>query len=79
MKTQAETIADLAVRCAGPNEFENFDRAFRKSLTVPKEAILKEEARQKRLRAKRRARKPAYCGPATLVNYIITLSRRNTY
>ena len=42
MKSQAETIADLDARCAGPNQFENFDRAFRKSLTVPKEAILKE-------------------------------------
>jgi hypothetical protein len=57
MKTQAETIADLAVRCAGPNEFENFDRAFRKSLTVSKEAILKDDARRKRARAKRRTRK----------------------
>jgi len=53
MKSQAETIADLAVRCAGPNEFENFDRAFRRSLTVPKEAALKEEARWKRERARR--------------------------
>jgi hypothetical protein len=57
MKTRAETIADLAVRCAGPNEFENFDRAVRKSLTVPREAILKEHARWKRARARKRARK----------------------
>jgi hypothetical protein len=57
MKSQAETIAELAARCAGPSQFENFDRAFRASLTVSKEAILKEEARQKRLRAKKRARK----------------------
>ena len=55
MKTQAETIADLAVRCASPNEFQNFDRAIRKSLTVPREAILKEDARWKRERAKKRA------------------------
>jgi hypothetical protein len=54
MKSQAETIADLAVRCAGPNEFENFDRAFRRSLTVPKEAILKEQAERKRAREKKR-------------------------
>jgi hypothetical protein len=33
MKTQAETIADLSARCAGPNEFQTFDRAFRTSLT----------------------------------------------
>jgi len=59
MKTQAETIADLAIRCAGPNEFENFDRGVRTSLTVSKEAVLKEEARLKRLRARRRAMKHA--------------------
>ena len=55
LKQQDNTslIADLAVRCAGPNEFENFDRAVRKSLTVPREAILKEDARWKRERARR--------------------------
>ena len=57
MKTQAETIADLSARCAGPNQFENFDRAFRSALTVPKAAVLKEDARWKRARAKKRARK----------------------
>jgi hypothetical protein len=56
-KSQAETIADLATRCAGPNQFENFDRAFRQSLTVPKEAVLKDDARRKRARTKRQARK----------------------
>jgi hypothetical protein len=59
MKTQAETIADLNVRCAGPDQFQNFDRGVRACLSVPKEALLKEEARQKRLRARRRARKLA--------------------
>ena len=57
MKPKEETIADLAVRCAGPNEFENFDRAFRRSLTVPKEAILKDDARRKRAREKRQPQK----------------------
>jgi hypothetical protein len=57
MKTQTETIADLAARCAGPNEFQHFDRAFRQSLTVSKEAIMKEDARWKRARAKKRAAK----------------------
>ena len=56
-KTQAETIADLNARCAGPNEFDTFDCAFRALLTVPKEAILKEDARWKRARAKERAKK----------------------
>lgn len=29
-KSQSETIAELNARCDGPNQFENFDRAFRK-------------------------------------------------
>jgi hypothetical protein len=57
MKSQAETIADLAVRCAGPSQFENFDRAFRRSLSVPKGAILKEQAERRQAREKRRSRK----------------------
>ena len=57
MKTQAETIADLSARCAGPNEFQNFDRAFRASLTVTKETVLKEDARWKRAQAKKRAKR----------------------
>jgi hypothetical protein len=56
--TQAETIADIALRCDGPNQFENFDLMFRHSLTIPKAVVVKEEARLKRLRAKRRTKKP---------------------
>lgn len=56
-ETQARTIAEIAVRCEGPNQFENFDRAFRHSLTIPKEAVLKEEARLKKLLARRKAKK----------------------
>jgi hypothetical protein len=59
MKSRAETIAELNARCDGPNQFQNFDRGIRASLSVSKEAVLKEEARQKRLRARRRAKKPA--------------------
>ena len=55
--THAETIAALAARCDGPNQFEQFDRAVRQSLAVPKAAVVKEEARQKKLRAGRRAKK----------------------
>jgi hypothetical protein len=55
---QARTIADLAAPCEGQDQFENFDRAFRKSLTVPKEAILKEESQRKRARTRKRAKKP---------------------
>jgi len=57
--TQAETIAALALRCDGPDQAEKFDRAVRASLSVSKEAVLKEEARQKKLRAKRRSKKVA--------------------
>jgi hypothetical protein len=58
-KSQTETIAELNARCAGPNQFENFDRGVCASLSVSKEAVLKEEARQKRARARKRAKKPA--------------------
>lgn len=59
MKSQAETIAELNARCDGPDQFDNFDRAFRKTLTVSKTALLKEEAKIKRARAKKRAKKPS--------------------
>jgi hypothetical protein len=59
MKSQAETIAELNARCAGPDQFEKFDRGVRASLSVSKEAVLKEEARQKRARARKRAKKPS--------------------
>jgi hypothetical protein len=57
VKSQAETIAELNSRCDGPNQFEKFDRAFRASLTVPKAELLKEEAKIKRVRARKRAKK----------------------
>jgi hypothetical protein len=57
MKSQAETIAELNARCDGANQFEKFDRGVRASLSVTKEAVLKEKARQKKLRAMRRNRK----------------------
>jgi hypothetical protein len=56
-QSQTETLAELSARCEGPDQFERFDRAFRASLTVSKEALLKKETRQKRDRAKRRAAK----------------------
>ena len=59
IKSQTETIAELVTRCEGPNQFENFDRAFRHSLTVSKQAVVKEEARIKRARAKKRTKKPS--------------------
>jgi hypothetical protein len=59
MKSQAETIKELGVRCDGPDQFKKFDSAFRASLTVPKPTVVKEEARLKRARARKRAKKPA--------------------
>ena len=44
---------------AGNTPWERLDRAFRTVLTVPKAALLKEEARLKRLREKKRAKKLA--------------------
>ena len=41
----------------GGTPAERLDMAFRKVLTVPKEAILREEAKEKRQREKRRAKK----------------------
>jgi hypothetical protein len=43
----------------GNTEWERFDNAFRKIISVPKEAFVKEEARLKLAREKRRtAKKP---------------------
>jgi hypothetical protein len=64
MKTQAETIADLNARCAGPDQFQNFDRAFRHMLTVPKAAVLKEDKRWKRERARKRRQEKTANGSA---------------
>jgi hypothetical protein len=41
----------------GNTEFERFDNAVSKLLSVPKAAFLKEEARLKRRREKKRAKK----------------------
>jgi hypothetical protein len=57
--TQEEPIAELAARCEGPNQFANFDRMFRHLLTVSKEAVAKEENRQKKSRARQRSKKRA--------------------
>jgi len=54
--TQAATIAAIAARCDSPDQFQKFDRAFRHSLTLSKEAVVREEARQRRAREKKRAK-----------------------
>jgi hypothetical protein len=55
--TQAETIADLALRCDRPEQFDRFDRGIRASLSVSKEAVLKAETRVKRANARKRAKR----------------------
>jgi hypothetical protein len=44
----------------GGTPTERLDLAFRKVLTVPKEAILREEAKERRQREKRRNSKKAH-------------------
>ncbi len=56
MKSQSETLSDLNTRCEGPEQFDRFDRAFRASLTVSKTELLKEEARLKRAKARKKNR-----------------------
>jgi len=47
-------------RRAGNTDWERFDNAVGKLLSVPKQAFLKEDAKWKRARArKKRAKKPA--------------------
>ncbi len=41
----------------GNTDWERFDNAFRKVITISKEALLKDEARLKRKRDKARAKK----------------------
>jgi hypothetical protein len=51
---------EIAAKCDGPNQFENFDRLFRTVIAAPKSAIDKAEAKWKRARArKKRAKKAA--------------------
>ena len=47
-----------APKVPGKTEFERFDNAVRQVLSVPKEAVLKQEAQEKRTRERKRARKP---------------------
>jgi hypothetical protein len=43
---------DIAAKCDGPNQFDTFDRGVRAFLAVPKSAVLKDEAKQRRKRKK---------------------------
>jgi hypothetical protein len=46
---------ELETKCDADNQFDQFDRLFRSVISVPKAAVLKEEAKQKR-RKKKQAR-----------------------
>ena len=48
-----------APNVSGETEAERFGNAVRKMFTVSKDAYLKEEARLRRVRARKRAAKPA--------------------
>lgn len=48
---------DIAAKCDGPDQFQNFDRLFRSVIAVPKATIDKEEAKWKRQQMKKRPKK----------------------
>ena len=52
-----EIPADIAAKCDGPDQFQNFDRIFRAVIAAPKAAIDKAEAKWKRKQAKKRAQR----------------------
>lgn len=58
MKSTPRPIAispEIAAKCDGPDQFENFDRGVRAFLAVPKSAVLKEEAKRRKKREKKSA------------------------
>jgi len=50
---------EIAAKCDGPNQFENFDRLFRAVIAAPKAAIDKAEAKWKRARTRKKRAKKA--------------------
>lgn len=47
---------ELKAQCNAENQFDNFQRVFRKVMSVPKAEILKREAKEKHRNARKRAR-----------------------
>lgn len=47
---------ELLEKCDAENQFENFDKALRTIITVPKSEIVKAEVRSKRAKARRKRR-----------------------
>jgi hypothetical protein len=48
---------ELQAQCNADNQFSNFERVFRKVMSVPKAEVLKREAKEKNRNARKRARK----------------------
>jgi len=60
MKHQPKPISispELAARCDRPDAAERMDKMFRAVISVPHSAVLKDEAKRKRARAKKHASK----------------------
>lgn len=57
MAKEPEGITEeLKAKCNADNQFDRFDRVFRQVVSVPKAVIDKELVKEKRLKAKRKAR-----------------------
>jgi hypothetical protein len=50
---------EVAARCTAPDQFEKFDAAMRKIISVPHPEILKAEKKWKRSQARKRVKKNA--------------------
>ncbi len=48
---------ELIAQCDAENQFSNFERVFRKVLSVPKAEVVKRETREKHRNARKRAKK----------------------
>jgi hypothetical protein len=52
-----EITEELKAKCNRENQFSNFERVFRKVMSVPKSEVLKREAREKHRNKRKRAKK----------------------
>lgn len=52
-----EPSEELKAQCNAEDQFSNFERVFRKVMSVPKTEVLKREAKEKHRNARKRARK----------------------
>ena len=54
---RGEITEEIAAKCDAENQFSNFERVFRKVMSVPKAEVLKREAKEKHRNARKRAKK----------------------